>query len=102
MIVVMGHIKLAPGEIERAAEAMAKQLAATRAEDGCIHYSFARDVLDPDTVIVSERWRDAGAIAAHSASAHMKEFNKVMGAAKILDIKVTAWDADGERILIGG
>lgn len=103
MILVMGHAKLAPGEIDRLLAAMQTQLEATRAEEGCIHYSFARDVLEPDTLRIAEQWREWDAITAHSASAHMKAFNQEMGKAKLLEIKVTGYGPDGEvRVLIGG
>ena len=65
MIMVMGHIKLASDKIDRLTDAMAAQLSATRAEDGCDRYGFARDVLDPGLIIISERWRDQRALDAH-------------------------------------
>ena len=57
----------------------AAMVAATNAEDGCIHYAFARDINDPDLIHISERWASQEALAAHSASAHMADFNKAMG-----------------------
>lgn len=103
MICVMGHARMAPGELDRLGKAMRAQIEATRAEDGCDHYGFSRDVLDPDTMIVSERWRDWAAIEAHSRSPHMAAFNAALATAKVLEAKVTAYADDGEvRVLIGG
>jgi quinol monooxygenase YgiN len=101
MIVVMGHAKMGAGEIDRLSDAMATQIAATRAEDGCLHYGFSRDVLDPDTMIISERWRDNDAIAAHFASPHMAAFNAVLGSAKVLEVSVKAYENGEVRTLIG-
>ena len=53
MIIVMGHAKLGAGEIDRLGAEMEAQITATRAEDGCLAYGFARDVLDPDTLIIA-------------------------------------------------
>ena len=78
MIIVMGHCRTASGEFDRVTEAMQTQVAATNAEDGCIHYSFARHVSDPDLLIISERWRDQAAIDAHFKSPHMAAFNAVL------------------------
>lgn len=101
MIIVMGHIKFAEGEIERLADAMKEQLAATNAEDGCELYAFSRDVADPSLIRISERWRDGAALAAHSASPHMKTFNKAMGGAQVLDISVKAYENGEVKTLIG-
>ena len=65
MIVVMGTIEMAEGEIDRLHDEMAKQMTATQAEDGCEQYIFSRDVTNPDTLLISERWRDDDALAAH-------------------------------------
>ena len=101
MIIVMGHAKLGAGEIDRLAGAMAAQIAATRAEPGCLHYGFSRDMLEPDTLVVSERWRDNDAIAEHFASAHMAEFNKVLGSAKVLGLSIKAYENGEVRTLMG-
>lgn len=100
-IIVMGHARLAPGNIEKLQDAMRAQLEATNAEDGCEHYSFARHVLEPDTLIISERWRDAEALAAHGKAPHMAAFNKAMGGAGIQEISVKAYENGEVRTLIG-
>jgi quinol monooxygenase YgiN len=101
MIIVMGHAKTAPGDLDRLKDAMAAQLAATNAEDGCLHYSFSRDVLDPDTMIITERWRDQAAIDAHFNSPHMAEFNKALASATVLDLSVKAYENGEVRTLMG-
>lgn len=101
MIIVMGHARLAAGEIDRLRDAMERQIVATNAEPGCLHYSFSRDVLDPDTLIISERWEDQAAIDAHFKSAHMAEFNAVLGTAKLLGLSVKAYENGQVRTLMG-
>jgi quinol monooxygenase YgiN len=101
MIIVMGHAKLGPGEIDRLKDAMAAQIEATNAEDGCEHYSYARHVLDPDTMIISERWRDQAALDAHFTSPHMAVFNKELASAKVLGISVKAYENGNVRTLMG-
>lgn len=83
MIQINGTIQLAPGTVAAkpdVVEAIKTMVAASRAEDGCYTYTFAQDMSDPDVVIIYERWRDREALAAHGASAHMAEFQKVMAA----------------------
>ncbi len=101
MVIVMGTARLGPGEIDRLGDAMRAQLEATRAEDGCEHYSFARDVLDPDLLHIAERWRDNAAIAAHFAQPHMAVFNAALATAKVESLSVKAYDENGVRTLMG-
>jgi quinol monooxygenase YgiN len=101
MIIVMGHAKLGAGEIDRLKDAMAKQIEATNAEPGCLHYGYSRDVLDPDTLIISERWTDQAAIDGHFKSAHMAEFNAVLATAKVLGLSVKAYENGEVRTLMG-
>ncbi len=101
MIIVMGHAKLGLGEIDRLGDAMATQIAATLAEDGCLHYGYSRDVLEPDTMIITERWRDNDAITAHFASPHMAAFNAVLASAKVLEVSVKAYENGEVRTLMG-
>jgi quinol monooxygenase YgiN len=101
MIVVMGTIELAEGDIDRLQGAMAKQMAATQAEDGCEQYIFSRDVTDPNRLLISERWRDGEALAAHGKTAHMAEFNKAIASATIKKISVKAYEVAGVRALLG-
>jgi quinol monooxygenase YgiN len=101
MIVVMGTIDLAEGDIDRLAGDMAKQMAATQAEDGCEQYIFSRDVTNPNKLLISELWRDGEALAAHGKTAHMAEFNKAIGSATIKTISVKAYDVAGVRVLMG-
>ena len=83
MIQINGTIQLAPGTIADSpdtVEAIKVMVAASRAEDGCINYTFAQDLSDPDVLIIYERWENQEALAAHGKSAHMAEFQKVMAA----------------------
>lgn len=101
MIVVMGTIQLAEGDIDRLHGDIAKQMAATQAEDGCEQYIFSRDVTNPNLLLISERWRDMDAIAAHGKTAHMAEFNKAIGGATIKSISVKAYEVANVRVLMG-
>lgn len=101
MIIVMGNIKADAAEIDTLYAAMAEQMAATQAEDGCELYVFSRDVTDPNVILISERWRDADALAAHSRAPHMATFNRAIGDIKIQHISVKAYDVSGVRTLIG-
>ncbi len=101
MVIVMGTARFAPGELDRLSAILRTQIEATRAENGCEHYAFARDVIDPDLMHVSERWRDNDAITAHFATPHIAAFNAELAAAKVLALSVKAYDENGVRTLMG-
>lgn len=71
MIIVMGSFRLPAANFDKARPMMAKVIAATRAEDGCILYAYSQDVVDPEIVRVSEKWRDRAALDAHFKTEHM-------------------------------
>ena len=74
MLLVIGTVRIASAALEKARPVMAKVIAATRLEDGCIQYAYAQDVLDPELIHVSETWRDRAALEAHFTTAHMLEW----------------------------
>lgn len=80
MIQINGTITMGENFNEEAIAAVVAMMQASRAEDGCLDYTFARDLADPNTLVLFERWRDREALAAHGASAHMAEFQKVLAA----------------------
>lgn len=80
MIQINGTITMGEDFNEDAVAAVVAMMQASRAEDGCLDYTFARDLADPNTLVLFERWRDREALAAHGASAHMAEFQTVMAA----------------------
>ena len=100
MLLIQGWLKLATGEFDKVADEARAMVAATNAEDGCIHYSFARDIGDPDLIHIAERWRDGEALGAHGKSAHMAEFNKAMGSVQREGADLWLYSAEAMRKLI--
>ena len=80
MIQVNGTIRLADTADESAILALVTMMEKSRAEDGCLDYTFARDLSNPQVLVLFERWRDAAALAAHGKSEHMRDFQAVMAA----------------------
>jgi quinol monooxygenase YgiN len=90
MLHVVAIVTAKPGKREAILEAMRANLAAVRAEQGCIEYGPATDApsvgpfqtnAGPDTVFVIEKWTDAAALKAHAAAPHMAAY-----AAKVKDL----------------
>ena len=52
MIQINGTIKLGQSIDAATRKAMVEMVRASRAEDGCLDYSFASDLADPDTLVL--------------------------------------------------
>ncbi len=71
MLLIIGTVRVPPDGLEQAKPAMQRMISASRAEPGCLGYSYAQDVLDAGLIHVSEAWRDRAALEAHFKSAHI-------------------------------
>jgi quinol monooxygenase YgiN len=74
MIVLAGTFRFDPTKMEAARPAVAAIIAGSRAEEGCVEFSFAQDVADPALVRVFEVWRDGPALDAHKQTPHFKDW----------------------------
>lgn len=100
MIIVTGTVRFAAGTLQGLCGALGKNVEATRAEPGCLSYSYGIDVGDPDLLHVSEQWTDDAAIDAHMAAPHMAEMMAAIGGA-IESVSVKAYEARYARTLLG-
>jgi quinol monooxygenase YgiN len=94
MIVVVGSFRIPPSMVEFVRPAMAVMIAASRAEQGCIEYAYALDVLDAGLVRVSEKWRDRDALEAHFRTAHIAEWRAQVSALALTERVLTAHETD--------
>jgi quinol monooxygenase YgiN len=70
-VTIAGTFRVPPENLAAFKPHMASMLAASRAEDGCLVYSYAEDVLEPGLIRVFEAWRDQAALDAHIKAPHM-------------------------------
>lgn len=98
MIVIEGTVRVPPGRIEMAREAMETMILSSRAEAGCIDYAYSLDLLDPGLVRVSERWQSREALAAHFQTPHMAAWRAVIGTLGITDRSLRLYEAEPEAI----
>lgn len=78
---------------------MDAMLTASRAEDGCIAYSYAVDVQDPGLIRVFEAWRDQAAIDAHFQTAHMTAWRAAWPQFGVSDRRLSLYEVASERAL---
>jgi quinol monooxygenase YgiN len=80
MIHVIAIITAKPGKRDEILRHARANLAAVRAEKGCIEYGQAVDAdgpfakFGPDTFVVVEKWESMDALKAHSVAPHMKDY----------------------------
>lgn len=95
MIVVAGTVRIDTSKLDATRGEMAKMLAASRAEDGCVEYAYAIDVLDPGLVHVFEVWRDRAALDRHFQTPHMAQWRQSFPVLGIFDRKLNIYDVTG-------
>lgn len=99
MIVVIGQFRMPIANRDHARQLMECVALATRAEVGCMTYSYAEDVLEPGLYRVSELWDSREALAAHFAAPHMLDWQRERGKLGFSDRIVKAYEVSGEELL---
>ncbi len=65
MLLIVGTVRLPADRLGAARAIMAEMVTANRAEDGCLEYSYAEDVLDRGLIHITERWKDRKVLDEH-------------------------------------
>ncbi len=98
-LIVAGTVRIPPERVETFRPQMRAMLDASRAEPGCVTYSYAEDVLEKGLIRVFEAWRDREALDAHFATPHMAEWRVAWPEFGVSDRRLTLYDVSGERAL---
>lgn len=96
-LIVAGTVRVPPAKVDAFRPHMSAMMAATRAEDGCIAYSYAEDVAEPGLIHVFEVWRDAAALDAHFQAPHMAEWRARWPSFGVSDRRLTAYEVAAQR-----
>lgn len=73
-LIVAGTFRVPPSALDDFRPHMLRMMQASRAEDGCIAYSYAMDVAEPGLIRVFEVWRDQAALDAHLNTPHLAQW----------------------------
>ena len=93
MLVITGTIRLPAERLDEARPAMQRMISASRAEPGCIDYSYAQDVLDAGLIHVTEVWSDRAALDAHFRSPHIADWRASWAALGIGERNLMLYEA---------
>lgn len=100
MIIVEGHVRMADaGDFEKVRAAATAQIAASKGEGGCIDYTYAIDVLDPQIMRVLERWDSWEALEAHFKQPHMDTWRAALAGITFLERDLRAHEVSQTRAL---
>jgi quinol monooxygenase YgiN len=82
--VVVGYMQISPNDRAALVKVLLAHVPRVLRKDGCISYSFAADVLDPNVIRMSELWRDQEALEAHLQSDEFQSVLREMEKIKIV------------------
>ena len=95
MVIVIGTIAVDPARRDEFLAERVERMRTSRAEAGCLEYTFAADPLDPGRVLLTERWADQAALDAHLAAPSTAGTTAVVPD----DVSIVIYDVAGERPL---
>ena len=100
MVIVAGTLKVDPDQRDAFIAGRMDGMRVTRAEPGCLEYTFSADPTDPGRIMLMERWASQQDLAAHLAAAKARPPSSG-GAVKPKGASVFVYDVTGERPLGG-
>jgi len=98
-LLIAGTVRVPPQNLERFQPHMQAMLTASRAEDGCLEYSYALDVAEPGLVRIFEAWRDQAALDAHFQTPHMAVWRSHWPEFGVSDRSLSLYEIAAERAL---
>lgn len=98
-LIIAGTVRVPPDRLNAFRPHMLAMLAASRAEDGCLAYSYAEDVAEPGLIRVFEAWRDQAAIEAHFATPHLAAWRAAWPEFGVGDRRLMAYEVASERAI---
>jgi len=74
VLTVIARYRTQPGAGDAVAAILAKHVAATRAEQGCVQFDACRSHDDPDEFVLYEKYLDEKAFETHRRTAHFATY----------------------------
>lgn len=96
-VIVAGTFRVPPENLDGLWPHLVAVIEATRAEDGCVVYSYGKDALEPGLIRVFEVWRDQAAVDAHFQMEHMKTWQAERAKFGLFDRRITAYEVASQK-----
>ncbi|GAB5488578.1 MAG: hypothetical protein Pars2KO_21480 [Parasphingorhabdus sp.] len=100
MIFVQGWIKVSEKDLPTIIPAASTMMIETVKEEGCLHYSFAHDIVETGLVQISERWDTEESLNAHFQTSHMLAFNKAISELSIEAMDIRMYSGDETKVMM--
>jgi quinol monooxygenase YgiN len=71
VVIVIARFRPRPDRRDDLVALLEEVQAASRLDDGCLHYGYYTEITDPLSFIAVEEWRDNEALAAHLRQPHV-------------------------------
>ncbi|WP_067536501.1 putative quinol monooxygenase [Nocardia crassostreae] len=94
MIIVAGHIRVEAGERESYLAGCVKVVEQARRAPGCLEFSITADIVNPERIVIFERWDNQASVEAFRGRGPSDEQS-----AAILSASVTEYDVTARRSL---
>jgi quinol monooxygenase YgiN len=91
-ILVIGTVRLPPEKLLAARADIFAMIGASRAEEGCLEYCYAEDVLEPGLIHVKEIWTSREALRDHFAAPHLGAWRSAWPRLQISDRKLELYE----------
>lgn len=101
MITITAVVQSSAEDIAALRPALVAMETASRAEAGCVDYTFCQEVGNPDVLRINELWESMEALEAHFQSPHMAEFNAAVAARPPRSMDLRMNELGPERALPG-
>lgn len=79
MIGVIAELPVKDGKMEEAVRIIRELMNHVAQEQGTLSYTMNRDQTDPNRIVIMERYRDKGALDAHSSTPRFRAFLQEIG-----------------------
>ena len=97
MVIVGGSFELEPSDRDKFVASRFEMMRTSRAEPGCLEYTFSADPIDPRRVVLFERWESQAALDTHIEKLHARA-DSPEGVQPVTS-SITFFDVVGERQL---
>ncbi|MBW2942435.1 putative quinol monooxygenase [Zhongshania aquimaris] len=92
MLVISARITVNPKDTASYIAGAQKILAPTHAEEGCIDYSIAVDIANPNMICIFEQWASEDALMTHLSLPHIAEFLALAASLDVTDMQVMKYE----------
>jgi quinol monooxygenase YgiN len=98
MVIVSGVFEVEPQQRTEFLAGRHDAMRASRAEPGCLEYTFSADPLEPGRVLLFERWESQDSLDEHLSRPRPAGSPDASSAAPV-SVSITVYDVVGERKL---